>query len=423
MSRYILSYLIILLAVEGVAAVNEPMIAKVASGTATVAMASWWGFDPADSTSALQAAINSGAKKLIVNNVGKPWVVRPISLASNQEIIFEKGVEVIAKRGEFKGKNDCLFRADRKQNVSLVGYGAIVRMHRSDYARAPYEKAEWRHVLSFKSCSNIKVKGLTLAESGGDGIYLGTAKAGITNKSILIKDVVCDKNYRQGISVITAEDLLIENTIMRNTDGTPPQDGIDFEPNEAGERLVNVVMRNCTTLGNSGDGYALYLIPLDASSKPVSIRIENCKSLRENSAGVRIVTGNGPKKAVKGKIEFVNCSFQDDIDPGVIISSVPVGGCRVRFVNCSILDAAAKEPTAAPIMFQSRRDATEPIGGVEFVNCTIRDSHRRNPIVYQDRAGGVPVRAVTGTLNSYRQGKKQTIKITPELLAKWVEGR
>ncbi|HET6457018.1 MAG TPA: right-handed parallel beta-helix repeat-containing protein [Armatimonadota bacterium] len=407
MYKHALVFLIILLAVDGVAAVNEQM-----TKSDGVVVSAKWGFNAEDSTGALQAAVNSGTKKIVVSNMGKPWVVRPITLASDQEIVFEKGVEVVAKRGEFRGTNDCLFRADGKKNIALTGYGATLRMHRSDYARPPYEKAEWRHVLSFRSCSNIKVKGLTLAESGGDGIYLGTATKGVTNKGVLIKDVICDKNYRQGISVITAEHLLIENTVMRNTRGTPPQAGIDFEPNHADERLVNVVMRNCTTQGNAGDGYALYLPPLDASSRPVSIRIEKCRSMGEKSSGVRIFTGNTRDKAVKGKIEFMNCTFERSGDSGVMITDVPVGGCKIRFTKCSIIN-----PTETPIMFQHRRGATEPIGGLEFIECTIRDSHDRNPMGCLNGADGPPVQAITGSLTV----NDRRIQITPDLIAEWMQ--
>ncbi len=64
-------------------------IAGVADGTITEAKASWWGFDPEDSTAALQAAIDSGVPKLIVEKMAGPWIVTPITLVSNQEILFE----------------------------------------------------------------------------------------------------------------------------------------------------------------------------------------------------------------------------------------------------------------------------------------------------------------------------------------------
>ncbi len=414
--------MMLLVAGETLAAgkVNQRMIDMVAAGKAQMAVASWWGFDAEDSTDALQAAIDSGVRKLIIDNPGKPWIVRPISLASNQEIVFRKGVEVVAKRGEFKGTNDALFRADDKQNITLNGYGATLRMWRSDYAAPPYEDAEWRHTLSLKSCSNVKVYGLTLTDSGGDGIYLGTATRGVTNKDIHIRDVTCERHYRQGISVITAENLLIENTVMRETGGTNPQAGIDFEPNRPDERLVNVVMRNCTTEGNQGDGYLFFLALMDATSAPVSVRFENCRSIGDNASGTRVITGNAPEKAVGGRIEYVDCVFERSGKAGITLSNIPLGRFEVRFTGCSILDSALSRPETTPIVFQSRDDAVEPIGGVVFDNCTVRDPLDRSLMSYAPKAGGVPIRAVTGTIVLERNGKRQTIKITPACLREWI---
>ncbi len=68
---------------------NMEAIDKVSKGQFKVANAAWWGFDEQDSTNALQSAINSGARKIIVPFMGKDWVVRPIYLMSDQEIVFE----------------------------------------------------------------------------------------------------------------------------------------------------------------------------------------------------------------------------------------------------------------------------------------------------------------------------------------------
>ena len=218
-------------------------VARVTAGKLSEAHASWWGFDKKDATLCLQNALDSGASRVVVDDAGAPWIVRTIDVPSNVEIQFEKGVVVEAKRGEFRGGSDCLFRIDNQNNVKLIGHGAVLRMHRDDYDKPPYKKAEWRHVLSIRSSSNIEISGLTLAESGGDGIYLGTASKGVTNKNIHIKDVICDRNYRQGISVITAEILLIENTVMRATDGTAPRAGIDFEPNNPKQKMKNIAKK------------------------------------------------------------------------------------------------------------------------------------------------------------------------------------
>jgi hypothetical protein len=251
--------------------VNQKAIDDVQAGRCNVARAAWWGVDPQESTRALQAAINSGAEKVIVEKMPSPWIVDRIKLAGNQELAFEKGVVVLAKKGAFHGPSDSLFSAAGKSNIKLTGAGArhsILQMRRDDYASRQYRKAEWRTVVELTSCTNVTISGLTLAESGGDGIYLGTGRGHEPCKNIVIKDVICDRNYRQGISVINAENLLIDGCVLRNTGGTSPQAGIDFEPNDPAERLVNCVMRNCLIENNVGCALAIYAPLFDATTVP-----------------------------------------------------------------------------------------------------------------------------------------------------------
>ena len=60
---------------------------------ADVVVASCWGFKPQDSTLALQAALDSGAKTVVVPAMGSPWVLRAngtkfgaLQLRSNQQV-------------------------------------------------------------------------------------------------------------------------------------------------------------------------------------------------------------------------------------------------------------------------------------------------------------------------------------------------
>jgi hypothetical protein len=397
---------------------NEKAIEEVKQGKRKVAYASWWGFDPEDATEALQAAIDSGAPKVVVENMGRPWIVsRTINLRSNQEIVFEKGVIVEAKKGAFLGKGDCLFLAALQRNITIIGYGAVLRMRKLDYTQPPYEKAEWMHALSIRSCENVRVFGLTLASSGGDGIYLGVAKRGVPNSNIHIKDVVCVDNYRQGISVISAENVLMENVVMRDTSGTPPMAGIDFEPNDPTEVLSNIVMRNCVVQNNSGDGFAFYLHNLNSASRPISIRLEGCRSIG-NRRSVSISVGNSREKTVNGVIEFVDCKFEGSEGAGIYIAQKPPFGCKVRFVKCEISDAALKQVTQSPIMFASARGNFEPIGGVEFIDCVVRDKVERLPMAFFNPAG-VELTDVIGTLTLIRDGRATKFELTRELINEW----
>lgn len=401
---------------------NPDAIELVKSGKIQAAKASWWGFEAEDSTEALQAAIDSGVKRLTVDNVGKPWIVRPVSLASNQTIVFQPGVEVVAKEGEFVGTGDCLFRASEKEYITLIGYGAILRMRRADYDNgALYRKGEWRHALSILGCSNIKVYGLTLAESGGDGIYLGkSGSKSITNKNIHIRHVTCDRNYRQGISVITAENLLIENCVLKNTAGTPPEAGIDFEPNSPDERLVNVVVRNCLTRNNKGDGYEVALFHLHESSEPISIRFEDCRSVGD-MRGIRVLSSNKPGMVVNGSVEFVRCRIEWSVSSGLVFWNKPMNGFGVKFTDCKFMDSAAGRPGSTPILLLSGHETSEPLGGFEFINCTVRDSLDRNLMSYAtDGAARLPVQGITGDIRVLSDGEDELLRITPAHLAAWV---
>ena len=294
---------------------NELMITEVLNGVRDEAKASWWGFDKGDATKAFQDAVNSKVKRLIIDNTGSEWIISPIFLIDNQEIIFEKGVTVKAKKNSFKAKGDSLFSIEGKKNILLKGEGNVtLEMNKKDYQnKTLYSHSEWRNILNLKSCENIKIHNLTLKSSGGDGIYVGAIKNHPLSycRDIIIDNVICDDNHRQGISVISAENLLIRNCILKNTSGTEPQAGIDFEPNNRtpSNRLVNCVMENCLIEGNSGPGIEIRS-PLDLSAPPHSLTFRNCE-IKNNIVTVKSVTKGG-KSPPGGYFHFINCKVKNE---------------------------------------------------------------------------------------------------------------
>lgn len=395
----------------------QRVAAALAAGEAV--RASWFQPGADDATAALQGAIDSGAKTVIVEDLGRPWNVEKIRAASKQEIVFEKGVVVQAKRGSFRGRNDSLMTISGVQNVRLTGYGATLRMWREDYDRPPYEHATWRHVLNLRGACNVCIAGLTLALSGGDGIYISGGADRQPSRNVEIRDVVCDRNYRQGISVISAENLLLENVVMRNTAGTPPEAGIDFEPNHPWEKLVNCVMRNCLSEGNGTAGYTLYLKSLNRESTPVSIRLENCRS-RGNRPGFRFICGNGAERtAVRGTMDVVGCTFDSDRDGGIVVGEKPADAVRLRFLDCRIVNAATDRKAAAPISLSAGPGNTENVGGIEF-DCLVEDPVDRPPMKYLDLAGGLRLVDVTGRLVVARGGRRTTYTLDRKQLDAWM---
>ncbi len=400
-------------------AINQRAIAELKAGKTNVAYASWWGYDGEDSTAALQAAIHSGAKKVIVEKMDGPWIVTPIQLASDQEIVFEKGVTVQAKKGEFKGATASLFTASLKENIRLTGSGAILQMRRADYHAAPYQNAEWRNGISLRSCSNVSISGLVIRETGGDGVYLGVAKRGVTNQKITIKNVVFERNYRQGISIISAEDLLIENTEFKETAGTAPMAGVDFEPNLSDECLVNCVLRNCVSENNQGPGYLLYLPNLTRDSRPVSIRFENCQSTGKGRA-LSCTTRNNTPGSVTGSIDFENCTFKSTDASPVQFLDKPADVCPITLKNCTIIGPDNDDAALPVIQFTARTGVVGEIGGVTFDQCVVKSAAGHPVMSFYDASYIGSVASVTGTLQVQQGDQQVDYRLNEALIQKWM---
>ena len=332
------------------------LVMQVRAGACAEARASWWGFDMADSTLQLQAALTSGVARLVVDKMPSPWVVDPLVGASDLELVLEPGVEVQAKPGGFRGRGASLLTFAGCTNVHIVGYGAALRMRHEDYMKPPYAKSEWRHALSILSCRDVRIEGLTVADSGGDGIYLGCSGASRRNVDVAIRDVVCDRNHRQGISVISAENLLIENTVMRGTFGTPPAAGIDFEPNHPAEVLKNCVMRNCRTARNQGAGYTVWAGQLNGASEPMDLRFENCTSTGDRTA-FNFSTDGRRGRSVRAALSLSNCSFEKPRGAcAVNIRESPSSAVSVSIAGCRIVTTnAVGEDVVTPMDEEWRR--------------------------------------------------------------------
>ena len=392
--------------------------AEVADGSRTTARADWWGFDEDDATDTIQAAIDSGAPHVVVPFVGKPWIVRPLKLRSDLELVFEPGVLLLAKQGEFHGGGDSLLTANDLENVSVRGYGAVLRMRKSDYQQPPYEKAEWRMGIRISGSKNVTVEGVRIESSGGDGLYVGSSGKHRWAENVTLRDCTCHDNHRQGLSVISAQNLLVERCTFSGTDGTAPEAGIDLEPDSEDERLVNCVIRDCVFEHNSGHAILVYLKPLTDKSEPVSIRFENCVC-RMGTPGmtpddftdaamtgwsgmsVGAVRDNGPQ----GLIEFINCTAENTGKEGVKIFDKSADGVKVRFVDCRwsapwVSRHREYAGPRVPVLVHVRRsEMTERPGGIEFENCHVYHDTWTAAFRFEDDSGIARLTDVHGRID------------------------
>lgn len=393
------------------------LLAASAAPAQNTVNAADYGFQVEDSTAALQAAVDSGAKTVVVPYMGDPWIIRPVKLRGDLELIFEPGVLVLAKKGEFQGSGDSLFTAQGASNLVIRGYGATLRMHKRDYQNPPYKKAEWRMGIALRGCRNVLIEGVRVESTGGDGFYISGGGQRRWSEDVTIRNCAAHDNHRQGISVISAVRLLVENSTFSATGGTAPQAGIDLEPNTPDQRLVNCVIRNCLFEDNAGDGILVYLGPLTRASEPVSIRFENCHSRMgkagaaagdfkdvEQRGGAGMAVGGLKDSGPKGTIEFIKCTSENTGREGVRLFTKSADSVRVRFVECSWKNPWVSAhrnfsgPRAPVLMLLPEPRVVRRMGGVDFENCKVYDHVSRPALVFDEPKSSMGVFDLRGQI-------------------------
>ena len=159
---------------------------------ASAVAASAFGWNSTNATAALQAAIDSGARTVVVDAVRGDWLLEPVKLRSNLEIVFGEDVRVRAVPGAFRSKYDMMFKGQGVTNVILRGKsGATLEMCKKDYLDAErYKWSEWRHMIAFYDSADIVIENLSLSSSGGDGVYVARCK------NVRLEDLTCTGHNR-----------------------------------------------------------------------------------------------------------------------------------------------------------------------------------------------------------------------------------
>ena len=337
--------------------------------------ASSFGWNATNATAALQAAFDSGAAKVVVDRQAGDWIIEPVFLRSDQEVLLENGVVVRALKGAYKDPNDCLFAVRGVSNVVLRGESnALLRMERDDYTdRSVYRFSEWRHTLCIVDSANVRVSDLALRLSGGDGIYVGGNSINID-----IRRVDCSDHYRQGLSVTGVANLYVADSRFAATKGTSPQCGIDFEPNKPSNRLSRCLVENCDLEGNAAHGFTLNLCCLNETSEPISVILRNCRMCGNAAHGCSLWIGNSVKGLpAKGTIRIEGCRMAANGARALAVNAVSRDTASVM-VKDSVLDARGCcwagvlvsnngfSADVANVTFENSRIFTDRESAVEF---------------------------------------------------------
>ena len=140
--------------------------------------ASSFGWNAQDATAALQAAIDSGAGRVIVDwQEEGDWRIAPVLLrTSNQEIAIADGVTLRAKDGLPRSLSASLLTIPAGvTNVFL--YGIVT-------ATIAADGGDPKHAISILGGKDISVRDLTLVTDGGEGVNIDGAAANVRIEGI-----------------------------------------------------------------------------------------------------------------------------------------------------------------------------------------------------------------------------------------------
>ena len=385
------------------------LLALAGTLQARTVKASSFGFDAKDATVCLKRAIASGAEKVIIDNVGKEWLSGPLVLRSNLELVLEKGVTLRAKSELFKERVIYFIAVRDVENVTIRGEkGAKICMNKADFMdMSKYVQSEWRHAVSINGAHNVTVCDLTIDGSGGNGIAINSSHKRHVNTNITIKNIVSINHHRLAIGIGSVDGLLIENCTGIATVGTPPQAGIDFEPNWPDEKFSNIVVRNCVFTGNAAMGFMFVLGNLNATTPPISALVENCRIVGNKHGGLRF---NG--STVKGNVLFKNCYFDAETGNGFYFCNFSDGALKLKFQDC-VLDAS-KSPHA-PIMISSI--AQEDFGGIDLGNLVVKMPLKRELIDVSGLGVAGMAKSFTGKPVIRWKGKERAVNVAKYVAA------
>jgi len=339
------------------------------------------GFDANDSTSFLEMAFtNTTADTIVIDNVGMDWRTGPLDINRDDvTIILEKGVVVRALPNVF-GEFDSLIRIRDRSNITILGYGATLIMNKQEYI--DLADSEFRHGIDLNSAISILIEGLTILDSGGDGISISKSFAADSpqnySENITILNCVSNNNYRQGLAIISAKDVDVLYCEFSDTSGTLPEDGIDIEPFEPDQRIENVLIKGCRILNNNGNAIQIAMEFMDDSSQDISIVVEdtymsgNHDPSNTFSFAELNIDDNG-ENGVDGFVTFSNC-YVDSSEWTAVYISKTIDSYQANFENCVFKDVS-NDPIDLnnPIFFEVT-DYENPVarfGGATFTNCTI----------------------------------------------------
>lgn len=200
-----------------------------------------------DDTTQMQNAID---KCNILNFDDSTYLTTGLNLKSNSIIIFNN---TSLKMKPNNLSTYGVLKINNIENINIYGFVKLI----GDYLEHTGETGEFGHALSIIGSSNVNIENVQCSYGWGDGCYIGPTDDLLNNPiNIIINNLVCHHNRRNGLSITSGSKIIINNLITNNNGGTSPNGGFDIEPYNA-NNIIDVTINNIYSYSNgkTGTGY------------------------------------------------------------------------------------------------------------------------------------------------------------------------
>jgi parallel beta-helix repeat protein len=263
-----------------------PLVGAVASAVTTRPSADVRRFGAkgdghADDTLAFQRAIDSLASGGGVVRVpaGRYLIdpLRSVRMRSHVDLRMDAGAKLLAKPNA--APRAYVLLAQSVTDATISG-GAIVGERDAHLGR----KGEWGHGVMIRGASHVTVRNVTISRCWGDGISIGglvrKGQASVPSTDILIDNVRCRGNRRQGLTIGRCRRVRVVDSEFSDTHGTKPEYGIDIEPDRPGT-AEDITIERCLLRRNRGGGIQVY-------HRVSNVSIRGC-TIENNGSGIYTV--------------------------------------------------------------------------------------------------------------------------------------
>jgi hypothetical protein len=212
-----------------------------------------YGADPtgvADSTAAIQAAVNAGDAVYVPAGT---YITDVVNLSANTEIFGDGAATIIKQKSTFANDSRGSLYANSGSAGATIDNITIrdLRIEGTNIVAPTF--SEFKHLISLHGVRNVIVENVQIIGFQGDGIVFGSGiVAGDERHNYNVKVINClfdGINYqnRNGISVIDGDSGIISGCTFQNCSRSNMPGAIDFEPDSYAFHIVkNWVVENNT---------------------------------------------------------------------------------------------------------------------------------------------------------------------------------